>query len=100
MYQPVMSFMPSHLWTEAIRVVSEQIRKLENAPSNFEVKILWFAWFLNGCFVSTPAQSWRAVAVSSNMGKGVYFEVSYDHVSNAYYVDTYESTGRTVFPSS
>jgi hypothetical protein len=61
-----------------------------------KINVLWFAWFDGEAFTAVPSKDWRALVVSSGLPYGVYFQVSYDSISNAYYIDRYTREDQTV----
>lgn len=97
MLQSTAPVMPHEIYVRIKQLVSNEVKK-QFGLTEFTVNILWFAWFDEGAFIPTVARDWRALAVSSGLPYGVYFELSYDSTNNSYYLDRYTCEERTVIP--
>jgi len=93
--QIVAPAIPYDVFVKIKWVVSDVVRN-EVGPlvPDFEVQVLWFAWWDGVMFTNTPGESWRALSVCSGLPESMYFEVTYDHLRNKYYVDPYTKANR------
>lgn len=103
---PTNVLLPFEIEAKVKFLVVNEVKKRPDAPKETEVNILWFTWFhgfsefdRKPVWSETPAENrkdWRALAVASDLGEGVYFEISYSEHGSVYYVDSYTRDNRTV----